>query len=295
MDKQENILELKIENISDTEVDYADGDIVILSEMEKSVKTEPMRANMLIIIFCQRGKFQLDMNGKALLIQENDLLFCPPNALISNRVLSPDIKIAALGLSEQLLRKIFYNGQSIMDTLFYITRNPILHVSLTRMHTGSLFHDLLLQKIKGEKRKFHREIMQGLIQAALYELLSDLSEILPPPQKEIVRQGELLFKRFMQLLEKRGDKKRSVNYYAEQLYVTPKYLTAVCKQQCGKSAMKLIYADSTARISSLLKNTEKTISEIADEMDFPSLSFFGKYAKRCLGMSPSEFRNTVGK
>lgn len=295
MNKQENILELKIENISEAEVDYADGDIIILSDMEKSVKTEPMRANMLIIIFCEKGTFQLDMNGKTLQVRENELLFCPPNTLISNRVLSPGIKIAALGLSERVLRKIFYNGKSIMDTFFYVARNPILHVSLTRMRTGSLFHDLLLQKIKEEKRKYHREIMQGLIQVVLYELLSDLSELLPPPRNEIVRQGELLFKRFMQLLEKTGDKKRSVNYYAEQLYVTPKYLTAVCKQQCGKSAIKLIYADSTARISSLLKNTEKTISEIADEMDFPSLSFFGKYAKRCLGMSPSEFRNTVGK
>ena len=41
--------------------------------------------------------------------------------------------------------------------------------------------------------------------------------------------------------------------------------------------------------------TQKTVSEISDELDFPSLSFFGKYFKQHTGLSPRAFRERFGQ
>ena len=45
----------------------------------------------------------------------------------------------------------------------------------------------------------------------------------------------------------------------------------------------------------LLRHTNKKMSEIAEEMHFPSQSFFGKYFKENVGVTPSDYRNGIEK
>ena len=44
----------------------------------------------------------------------------------------------------------------------------------------------------------------------------------------------------------------------------------------------------------LLHDPDKSVKEISNELGFPNLSFFGKYVKRMLGMSPKTYRKSLG-
>lgn len=79
--------------------------------------------------------------------------------------------------------------------------------------------------------------------------------------------------------------------YADRLCITPKYLSAVCKATTGKTASDIINRYVVEDIRRLLKQPGKSIKEIANELDFPNLSFFGKYVKKHLGTSPTQYRN----
>ena len=84
-------------------------------------------------------------------------------------------------------------------------------------------------------------------------------------------------------------------YYADKLFVTPKYLSSVSKETCGKTASEVITQYVKRDIEYLLKCPNKSIKEIANELNFANLSFFGKYVKRNFGVSPKEFRENIIK
>lgn len=84
---------------------------------------------------------------------------------------------------------------------------------------------------------------------------------------------------------------RSVSYYADKLCYSPKYLSRIVKQIRGKNALSIINEHAVECIKYELKYSSKSIKEIALDLDFPNLSFFTKYTKKHLGMTPTQFRS----
>lgn len=82
-------------------------------------------------------------------------------------------------------------------------------------------------------------------------------------------------------------------YYADKLHVSPKYLSAVCKEVSGQTAFDLVNQYVLKNVKYMLQWSPKSIKEIAMELDFPNLSFFGKYVKRYLGVSPKQYREQL--
>ena len=85
-------------------------------------------------------------------------------------------------------------------------------------------------------------------------------------------------------------KERSVIFYADQLFLTPKHLSRVIKEVSGRSAGEWIDEQVILEAKARLKTSSLTVQEISDQLGFPNQSFFGKYFKRHVGMSPSDYR-----
>ena len=94
----------------------------------------------------------------------------------------------------------------------------------------------------------------------------------------------------MKLLEQNFRTERRVGWYAEQLCITPKYLSETVKQVSRLTPNEWIDNYVILEIRVLLKNSTRSIKEIAMEMNFPNQSFLGKFFKERVGMSPSEYR-----
>ena len=138
--------------------------------------------------------------------------------------------------------------------------------------------------------------MVSLLRVALLELCHQLMSK-DKDQKageDLLQEGnsrmETLFHQFLKNIARRHIKKLSVSEYAEKLCITPKYLSTVCRTVSGKSPTDWISEYVIEDITHYLKNTELTASQIGIELGFPNASFFGKYVREHLGMSPNEFR-----
>ncbi len=81
-----------------------------------------------------------------------------------------------------------------------------------------------------------------------------------------------------------------MTFYAEQLFLTPKHLSRVIKEVSGRSAGEWIDEQVILEAKARLKNLSLTVQEISDQLGFPNQSFFGKYFKRHVGLSPSDYR-----
>ena len=111
--------------------------------------------------------------------------------------------------------------------------------------------------------------------------------------KRSFNRGEEIVKRLVQYIIKHYINERSVSFYADLLHVSPQHLSTTVNKVTGKTVTdiiaKLVITDAQAK----LKSTDMTIQEIAYSLNFPDISFFGKYFKRYTGMSPKQYRESI--
>ena len=151
------------------------------------------------------------------------------------------------------------------------------------------YHSFLWSKVKLKDNPFRKEITQGLLLALFYEIYNIyqghvVQERIPKSRKED------LFERFIRAVSESYKEERSVSYYADKMFLTAKHLSTVVKEISGKTAGEWIDSLVVLEAKALLKSSEMSIQEIADELHFANQSFFGKYFKHHTGMSPKEYR-----
>ena len=112
----------------------------------------------------------------------------------------------------------------------------------------------------------------------------------PLKEEPLTGQGRMT-SRFLSLVQENYKKERFLDFYASKLDITPKHLSRTVKKQTGFTAVDWIERFVILEAKVLLKSTNLNIQQIADELNFPSQSFFGKYFKKYTGLSPKEFRN----
>ena len=92
------------------------------------------------------------------------------------------------------------------------------------------------------------------------------------------------------MVETNFRRERRVGWYAEQLGITPKYLSETVKNVSRRTPNEWIDRYVTLEIRVLLKTSTKSIREIAEELHFPNQSFLGKFFREHVGVSPSSYR-----
>lgn len=295
MDNNEKIRQIDFDHVKEIfEVDYNDDDIALHTDIrELPIEEGTIRVSMLTIVACTGGKMQFELNTRPLSLRKNEVLICRPNDVIDNCMLSPDFGGAVLCLSQRgMLEQI--SESKLWDKAFYFAANPIISVSEEGLQIYSLYEAILRSRIKMKHTPYHREIIGSIVKAVLYGLLESVENDGPVSYGGgLIHQREVLFKRFVELLSSTRIKPRNVAWYAEQLCVTPKYLSTVSKTVSGKTAFEWINEYVLIDIRFWLKSSNKTIKEIANLLDFPNISFFGKYCRTHFGVSPTEYRKQL--
>lgn len=274
------------------QIPYKSGDVVLLDEQDvmKHSFNPPVQIDAAVLVLCTDGMMEIEVETNNYKLFRGDLLVCGPNRVMKPIKLLNNTAFKIIFLSHFMHRSGIGYQRSIWDKAFYLGTNPMIHLSDTQITQFEEYYRLLCEKLKNPSSSYHSEIMQSILQAMMYETLSYLDGVVVSENDRFVRQGEILFRRFVGLLAESKVKSRFVYYYADKLNVSTKYLSAVCKQVSGKTAGDIIDEFVMKDIIRMLKYSDKSIKEIALELDFPNISFFGKYVKAHLGMSPKAFR-----
>lgn len=108
-------------------------------------------------------------------------------------------------------------------------------------------------------------------------------------KQQRTRQEEV-FNRFLLLVNKYAIRERNIIFYAERLYLTPRYLSTLIRQTSGRTVMDWVNEAVVQEAKLLLRHSDKLVYQIADELNFPNASFFCKYFRRLTGKTPHEYR-----
>ncbi|MGN0230498.1 MAG: helix-turn-helix domain-containing protein [Muribaculaceae bacterium] len=295
MNTEDDIQKVFFDNVQDdSDFDYNDECIAFHTDISKlPLSQNSSRIKMLAIVFCKEGKLQTEINSIQYTITKNQALVILPNYIINNCMLSPNYNGGILCMSPKGLLEQFSSSEP-WNKVFALKENPIISIKQESLGILSLLADAIITKARMNHMPYYKEILISVVKAALYELMSNVaSDKIAQQRHGVVKQHEVLFKRFITLLSQLAVKPRCLSWYANELCVTPKYLSAVSKRVSGKTAFTWINEYILVDIKFWLKNSDKSIKEVADLLNFPNISFFGKYCRHYLGTSPTELRRRL--
>ncbi|MDO4930836.1 MAG: helix-turn-helix domain-containing protein [Bacteroidales bacterium] len=300
MSDKKNMEAFGIEFVRDSGVaTYVDENIFLLDNFKDFSDGDlPVRLDMPIWAVCLKGEMSCIVDNLPYTLHEGDAAFCLPYSYVSKRRYSPDFKGKILGLSSGAIRRnVLWTGKDLFGIIEYRKDHSVILLDKPETNIFCCYYDLIKAKSAQEIDLFQKEGMDALFQVLLCELCSIMTRRISPsvPAARSVKREDWIFNNFLRLLTEGKGRERSVTAYANQLHVTPKYLSTVVKSVSKRTALEWIHECTAEIVAHELKYTDKTIKEIAFALKFPSLSFFGKFCKAHLGLSPKEYRQQMGR
>ena len=210
-----------------------------------------------------------------------------PGQIVSMERVSEDFEADILFLSKRFVESLMVFVSGSISLRFKNSRG----FSVDRMEAESpstaIFYKAIRNILKDKENAYRMQVVQHTIMALFYssEHVRELE-----PNDTVRTNADIITKEFLKHVKDNFRKERQLQFYADQLCITPRYLSRVVKECTGSSAAEWIERSVVLEARALLKSTNMTVQQISDELNFPSQTFFGKYFKRRVGMSPKEYR-----
>ncbi len=255
----------------------------------------PIRLDGLFIGLREKGKAKFNINLKEIEAGPNDLVICSPGDLMHANLQDGIHLSQVMMVSSHFLKEMYISLNSFMPFFASQKDHPVFHLTEGEMEELKILFMTIKETVEGNDY-FRVDITKRLLAAYLYKLGSILYRHRPELQAEAakpLKREEILFKEFIRLVGEHHRQERRVDFYAEQLFLSPKHFSTVIKKVSGKTAGQWIDEYVILEAKTLLKYSAMSIQEVAYYMNFPNPSFFGKYFKHHTGMSPSEYKAQI--
>lgn len=294
MNKKIRLLEVNVAQakVVYPEGKYIDNDLILFEDITQvPLPTSPSRMKSLFLALCTSGHAQYTVDTKMHEVSAGDVIIISEEQVVADYMLSQDCKGIALIMSYDFFQNIV-SGVHELSALFLFARtHPVFH--LDDNQTKALENDIehIKEKIIDVGHRFRRELVMTMLKA----LIIDMSNIIYRFQ-QVGEAGqtraEVIFRDFIQTVEKNYRTERRVSWYAQQLCITSKYLSETVRTVSRRTPSDWIDSYVTRELRVMLRNSTMSIKQIADELNFANQSFLGKYFKEHVGMSPSKFRKS---
>ena len=250
-----------------------------------------------VLFFITEGRAQLEYDGHVVQLQKNDLFLYMAHSTANNFMASSDFNCRQIWFSRSELWNIdIYNLISVAD-MSQLKLHPVVHLSDDDIKLCDTYFQLLCSRMKSSTSALTPDIVRSLLGTIMLELLSIMRRNSERAVEEVRQEDpnsslhkKRIIDNFIKLVEESDGRIRRVDDFASQLNVTPKYLSTILKEVMNRRPSTYIQLYTLKAIEYRLRFTDMTMQEIANDLKFPNPSFFGKYCKEHLGMTPLEYR-----
>jgi len=270
---------------------YLDSDLLLSDQINKApMPTEPRKMNFILIGLCTRGSIRYTMDTQELVVHAGELLVVSERHVIDSYQPSKDMEGLCIMMSVDFFHEIIKTVHDVSSLFVFSRMQPVMKLEPEEIATFTEYFQVVKQKISDNHNHFRKDLIRTLMLAMFYDVGNIIYRV--KNFDESLRRSEKVFTRFLTLVEENCKRERRVSWYAQQLCITPKYLSTAVKRISGRTAVEWIENYVTMELRVLLKNSTKTIKEITEEMNFPNQSFLGKYFKEHVGVAPSAYRKS---
>lgn len=272
--------------------EYIEDDLLLIDQLaDAPFPAEPRRMNFILLGFCSRGQVEYRVDTVEHVVHPGEVIIVSERHVVDHYKASPDLQGLCMMVSVPFFKEVI-RDMSDLSALFLFSRNhPVMKLT---EREGEVFHRYfytIRERITDTTNHFRRELIRTLMLAMFYDLSNVIYRFRQQTDQRKSRADEI-FAQFIKMVEANCKEERRVAWYAEQLGITPKYLSETVKHVSKRTPNEWIDNYVTLEIRVQLKTSTKSIKEIAKEMKFPNQSFLGKYFKEHVGMSPSDYRRS---
>ncbi|WP_236974754.1 helix-turn-helix domain-containing protein [Membranihabitans maritimus] len=242
-------------------------------------------------LLCHEGSIEFLFNDKPMKCMAGEFLFWFADSKLSDLHCTQNFKASVLLVEKDFLMDNIPDQNWSIDAILYSKEHPVKTISKVDEQKIIANYQNLHNRFLEFDHLFYEEALKLQMQIFILEMWHTFANAYERHKRSL--QSGTLYERFLQLVQDHCMKEREVQFYAGELYITPKHLNFVCKQNTGVSASEWIRRYTKERILVLLQNKNLNVAEIADQMEFSSRSFFTRYVKKVLGVTPSDYRQRM--
>lgn len=267
------------------------NEITLLDDISwKNLVEAPMQIGFLLIVLCTEGEVTFTLGGREQHMEAGDLFISFGEQIIQEEHADRNFHAKAFLMTRQFAQNCIVGLNMMWPYLLYLMKNPVLKMDSEEREWLENCYHLIRRRLSQMSGRYTREATVSLVRAFYFEICNLLDARVQPDQSGVQNRAYAIFDQFIRLLSQHFKLERSVEWYSNEMCLTPKHLSEVVKQVSGKTAGQWITTMVIIEIKNLLKHTTLSIKEIAQDMNFPNQSFLGKYFKNVEGISPSDFR-----
>lgn len=266
----------------------------VTDELNLDLFRYPTRLNAFVIAFCSKGSITITSGLRRHTLLEKTLFVLLPGTIVQVESIQEEASVYLVTCEEEFIRGINIDPKLLSRLFLSVEKQPCLPICAEDW-TGitDSFAEIGHEGLPQPGDVYSQEIMRSMIRTLAYKVCRIIGrhiETKSPAETSSRSRSEEYFNQFMSELSKHYMQHRTVGFYAEQLHLTPKYLTTVIRKTSGRSAVQWIDDYVVLEAKNLLKYSTMSIQEVAYYLNFPNQSFFGKYFRNHTGMTPSAYR-----
>ncbi len=301
----ENYRELSIRELghlsSESFVNDNLSDDLFIAEMHYESKMDiieyPCRFHGYVAFFCLKGNFEVEINLKKFTITEGSMFIYTPGNIVRVTGIDPkekeSVHFVVVAISEDLMSNSFDFSKLYNESL-RLLETPCIVIGEEARELCHKYFDLI-KEVAQLKLPNLKESVASLISSIFYLMGALWTDRLTEAKKNengISTRARMILEDFLLLVRDNHTKERSLSFYADKLFLTPKYLSKLVKSVSGKSAHEWIDSFVILEAKNLLKYSDMNIKEIVYELNFPNQTTFYRFFKTKTGMTPSEYRQS---
>ncbi len=262
-----------MENVSFHTLPASDFYIKMSSD-QLPIKSDLSRMDVGVYAICLKGHANIEVDLKKYEITKNTFVVFFPGQLIHQKDVSNDFEVMYFTVSSSMLSEMLLRFPSEF-TAFLKLHSTYLDRAENRLFEKNHFE--VLKSIYDDKDNIcRRDIIINMVRIYYLALYNYIHSLLNKDSKSRTRQMEI-FEKFVKLVTSHYKESREVMFYADKIFITPKYLSCIVKEQDGRSAKEWIDDYVIAELKMRLRLTDETVHSIACDMNFADLSFLCKY------------------
>lgn len=245
---------------------------------------EPRKSQRATIVVCTSGSCRVKINLEVFEIKAPKLVTIMPGQIFEILSDVDTLEGYVVSLSKKFVDKVNLPGWHHQYMKMY--NNPITDIDHNKLNSLLFFYAILHRAAANDKNPFRMQIIENLISVFYYGGVSSLDNSI----ESNLKYNNHIVANFLELVQHHYREQRLIQFYANKLCITPKYLSKLVKEHTGRAAADWIEQHVILEARAMLQSSDMSIQQIATSLNFPNQSFFGKYFKRATGVSPKQYR-----
>lgn len=247
-------------------------------------------SNMTVGVICN-GTAKVVINNRQFELHPNSLFLIREGAKITSFRCTKACMGYFVTCSTEFVESIKLDTSDMLSTAVLFSTKPCFEANRSEVASLSDICDTARMVASRGALLYDKKILASLLTSFYYVVASIINNSMADDANRADgSRADELMRQFIAELSASCERERSVEYYAKQLGITPKYLSLICKKKVGANASKVIDGAVVNKAKELLTHSGMSIQEVSERLNFVSQSFFGKYFKQRTGVSPSRYK-----